>query len=114
MRELERLVVSVSQPNKIIEALTPNSATGAAMSVTPVSPAMITIVGDADSEYSIRPEYVAAKPHADDAVSSGSGATRRERHAGRLDRSLRQLGRGNLLPGKAGLQVAPGTAAHST
>ena len=47
-----RFVVSISQPNRIIDAFTPKSASSAAMSVMPVMPAISTIISDADSEYS--------------------------------------------------------------
>ena len=47
-----REVVSINQPNRIIEALTPNRAMSAAMSVIPVMPAMSTIISDAERLYS--------------------------------------------------------------
>jgi hypothetical protein len=46
-------VVSISHPNRIIEALIPKSASRAATSVIPVIPAMMTIMSDADSAYSV-------------------------------------------------------------
>ncbi len=45
---------SCSSPNRIIETLTPKSATSAAMSLMPVIIAMSTIITDELSEYSIQ------------------------------------------------------------
>ena len=46
------LVVSMSQPKKIIDAFTPPSASSAATSVMPTTPAIRTTMTDDDNEYS--------------------------------------------------------------
>ena len=45
-------MVSIKQPNRIIEAFTPNSATSAATAEMPLIPAINTIINDADMAYS--------------------------------------------------------------